>query len=71
VRPPEETALTEARTGRVFPLDGTFPLANLVAALPPDTDIAVEAPVAALAGQPPAEIARRAYASPRPFRGLR
>ena len=67
VRPPEEVALTEARTGRLFPDEGQLPLPDLVAALPPDADLAVEAPVAALAGQPPTEIARRAYASLRRF----
>jgi sugar phosphate isomerase/epimerase len=68
IRPTEEVARTEARTGRLLPGDGALPLHNLVAALPPDADLAVEAPVAALAGQPPAEIARRAYASLRSFR---
>jgi sugar phosphate isomerase/epimerase len=68
VRPPEEVALTEARTGRLFPGDGELPLPDLVAALPSGTDLGVEAPVAALAGQPPAEIARQAYAALRPFR---
>jgi sugar phosphate isomerase/epimerase len=68
IRPPEDVALTEARTGRLLPGDGALPLPDLVAALPPDTDLAVEAPVAALAGRPPAEIARRAYASLRPLR---
>jgi sugar phosphate isomerase/epimerase len=68
VLPPEDVALTEARTGRLFPGDGGLPLADLIAALPPDADLAVEAPVAALAGQPPAEIARQAYASLQKFR---
>jgi uncharacterized lipoprotein YbaY len=43
-------------------------LRDLVAALPPDADLAVEAPVAALAGRPATEIARRAYESLQPFR---
>jgi hypothetical protein len=71
VQPPEDVALTEARTGRLLPGDGALPLRDLVAALPRDADLAVEAPVAALAGRPPAEIARRAYASLQPFRPSR
>jgi sugar phosphate isomerase/epimerase len=63
VRPPEDVALTEARTGRLLPGDGGIPLRDLVAALPADAALAVEAPVAAMAGLPPTEVARRAYTS--------
>lgn len=63
VRPPEEVALTEARTGRLFPGDGEIPLRELIAALPRGAAIAVESPVATLAGTPPDEIARLAYAA--------
>jgi sugar phosphate isomerase/epimerase len=63
VRPPEDVALTEARTGRLFPGDGEIPLLELIDALPPDTALAVESPVAELAGTPPNDIARLAYAA--------
>lgn len=63
VRPPEEVALTEARTGRLFPGDGEMPLRELVDALPPAAALAVESPVADLAGKPPGEVARLAYAA--------
>jgi sugar phosphate isomerase/epimerase len=63
VRPPEEVALTEARTGRLFPGDGEMPLRELIGALPPDAALAVESPVAKLTGTPPDEIARQAYAA--------
>jgi sugar phosphate isomerase/epimerase len=61
VQPPEEVALTEARTGRLFPGDGELPLRELVDALPPGASLAVESPVAKLAGTAPDEIARQAY----------
>jgi sugar phosphate isomerase/epimerase len=61
VLPPEEVALTEARTGRLFPGDGEIPLRELVDALPPDAALAVESPVAKLAGTTPDEVARQAY----------
>jgi sugar phosphate isomerase/epimerase len=63
VRPPEEVALTEARTGRLFPGDGEMPLRELVDALPPGAALAVESPVAKLAGAPADEVARQAYAA--------
>jgi sugar phosphate isomerase/epimerase len=63
VLPPEEVALTEARTGRLFPGDGEIPLRELIDALPPDAALAVESPVAKLAGTAPDEIARQAYAA--------
>ena len=63
VRPAEPVALAEARTGRRLPGDGELPLRDLVAALPADAALAVESPVADLAGTPPAEVARLAYAA--------
>ena len=63
VRPPEELALTEARTGRLLPGDGEMPLRELVDALPPDAPLAVESPVADLAGRPLTERTHLAYAS--------
>jgi sugar phosphate isomerase/epimerase len=50
VRPPEGVALTEARTGRLFPGDGELPLRDLVDALPPSASLAVESPVAKTSG---------------------
>jgi sugar phosphate isomerase/epimerase len=61
VLPPEAVAQTEARGGRLFPGDGALPLRDLVHALPAGAPLAVEAPVAALAGLPPAERVRRAF----------
>ena len=63
VRPAEPVALTEARTGRLFPGDGEIPLRELIDALPPGAALAVESPVVELTGRPPDEIARRAYAA--------
>lgn len=63
VRPPEDVALTEARTGRLFPGDGGLPLCELIHALPAEAPLSVEAPVAKLAGKPPEEIARLAFAA--------
>lgn len=63
VRPPEEVALTEARTGRLFPGDGGLPLRDLIDALPPDAALALESPVVEHAGKPPVEIARLAHAA--------
>jgi sugar phosphate isomerase/epimerase len=61
IRPDEAQALAEARGNRLLPGDGELPLRQLVAALPPAAPLAVEAPVAALAGRPATERARRAY----------
>jgi sugar phosphate isomerase/epimerase len=61
VLPAEAVAQTEARTGRLFPGDGALPLRDLVHALPAGAPLAVEAPVAALAGSPAAERIRRAH----------
>ena len=53
--------IREARTGRLLPGEGVLPLRDLVAALPPDLPLAVEAPSRATADLPAAERARRAY----------
>jgi sugar phosphate isomerase/epimerase len=63
VWPPDDQARIESRSGRLLPGDGEFPLAELVAALPADSALSVEAPVAALAGLSPVERARRARAA--------
>jgi sugar phosphate isomerase/epimerase len=63
ILPDELVALTEARSGRLFPGDGELPLRALVDALPAETALAVESPVADLAAKPPGEVARLAYAS--------
>jgi hypothetical protein len=61
-RPDDAPALIrEARTGRLLPGEGALPLAALVAALPPDLPLAVEAPCRATAGRPALERARRAH----------
>jgi sugar phosphate isomerase/epimerase len=51
----------EARTGRLLPGEGVLPLKELVAALPPDLPLAIEAPCRATASLPALERARRAY----------
>src|SRR5215470_10955411 len=51
----------EARTGRLLPGEGVLPLAALVAALPPDAPLAIEAPCRATAHLPALERARRAH----------
>lgn len=61
VRPDETQALVEARTGRLFPGDGQLPLHQLVDALPMGTPLALEAPVASLAGQSSVERARLGF----------
>jgi sugar phosphate isomerase/epimerase len=61
IRPDEEQARDEARGSRLLPGDGELPLRALVAVLPTGTRLAVEAPVAKLASNPPAERARRAF----------
>lgn len=63
VRPADDVALNEARTGRLLPGDGGLPLRDLVDALPADAALAIEAPVAQLAGRPPDEVAHLAYQS--------
>ena len=61
IGPDEAVARSEARTGRLLPGDGELPLRDLVDALPADAALAVEAPVAELAGRPAGERARLAY----------
>jgi sugar phosphate isomerase/epimerase len=53
--------IREARTGRLLPGEGVLPLADLVAALPPDVPLAIEAPCRATGHLPAPERARRAY----------
>jgi len=53
--------IREARTGRLLPGEGVLPLKELVAALPPDLPLAIEAPCRATATLPALERARRAY----------
>jgi sugar phosphate isomerase/epimerase len=53
--------IREARTGRLLPGEGALPLADLVAALPVDLPLAVEAPCRATADLPAVERARRAH----------
>lgn len=60
VWPTDDEARLESRTGRLLPGDGEFSLTELIGALPPGGALSVEAPVAALAGRPPVERARRA-----------
>jgi len=63
ILPDSAVALTEARTGRLFPGDGELPLAELVGVLPTGASLAVEAPVAGLAGTTVGERTRLAYAA--------
>ena len=53
--------IREARTGRLLPGEGVLPLTDLVAMLPADAALAIEAPCRATAHLPVAERARRAY----------
>ena len=53
--------IREARTGRLLPGEGVLPLAELVAALPADAPLAIEAPCRATADLPALERAKRAY----------
>ena len=63
ILPDSAVALTEARTGRLFPCDGELPLAELLGALPAGASLAVEAPVADLAGRTIGERTRLAHAA--------
>jgi sugar phosphate isomerase/epimerase len=63
ILPDSAVALTEARTGRLFPGDGELPLAELLGVLPAGASLAVEAPVADLAGWTVGERTRLAYAA--------
>ena len=60
---PHETPalIREARTGRLLPGEGVLPLADLVAALPDEVPLAIEAPCRATADLPARERATRAY----------
>jgi sugar phosphate isomerase/epimerase len=51
----------EARTRRLLPGEGVLPLKALVAALPPDLPLAIEAPCRATAELPALERAKRAH----------
>jgi sugar phosphate isomerase/epimerase len=53
--------IREARTGRLLPGEGVLPLTELVAALPADVPLAIEAPCRATAGLPALDRAKRAY----------
>jgi sugar phosphate isomerase/epimerase len=53
--------IREARTGRLLPGEGVPPLEALVAALPAEVPLAIEAPCRATAELPALERARRAY----------
>jgi sugar phosphate isomerase/epimerase len=53
--------IREARTGRLLPGEGVLPLKDLVAALPANLPLAIEAPCRATAGLPALERAKRAY----------
>ena len=53
--------ICEARTGRLLPGEGVLPLKELVAALPADLPLAIEAPCRATAALPAVERAKRAH----------
>jgi sugar phosphate isomerase/epimerase len=53
--------IREARTGRLLPGEGVLPLEALVAVLPAEVPLAIEAPCRATAELPALERARRAY----------
>jgi sugar phosphate isomerase/epimerase len=53
--------IREARTGRLLPGEGVLPLKELVAALPANLPLAIEAPCRATADLPALERAKRAY----------
>ena len=53
--------IREARTGRLLPGEGVLPLKDLVAALPADLPLAIEAPCRATMELPALERARRAH----------
>ncbi|MBV8165565.1 MAG: TIM barrel protein [Alphaproteobacteria bacterium] len=67
--PPDtpEGLMAEARGGRLLPGEGGLPLAALMAALPRDRVIGVEAPTREFASLPLDECARRAGAAARAF----
>ncbi|HEX5776856.1 MAG TPA: hypothetical protein VFX95_09280, partial [Caulobacteraceae bacterium] len=53
--------IREARTGRLLPGEGVLPLKDLVAALPANVPLAIEAPCRATTDLPALERARRAF----------
>ena len=61
--PPAAELRAEARTRRLLPGEGDLPLRELIAALPPDAPLSVEAPTARLAALPFADRARAALAA--------
>ncbi len=63
ILPDSAVALTEARTGRLFPGAGELPLPALVGALPAGASLAIEAPVADLAGRTIGERTHLAHAA--------
>jgi sugar phosphate isomerase/epimerase len=63
ILPDSAVAQAEARTGRLFPGDGELPLAELLRVLPAGASLAVEAPVANLAGGTVGERTRLAHAA--------
>ena len=64
LKPPGGDPAAEARTGRLLPGDGGLPLTALLAAVPPGTPVAVEAPSLSLRRElAPAQFAARARRS--------
>jgi sugar phosphate isomerase/epimerase len=63
ILPDSAVALTEARTGRLFPGDGELPLPELLGALPAGASLAVEAPVPDLASRTIGERTHLAHAA--------
>lgn len=61
IRPPDDVAITEARTARLLPGDGQIPLRDIVARLTPDAALSVESPFPATDPRSPAERAAAAY----------
>jgi sugar phosphate isomerase/epimerase len=63
--PPMTERRAEAIAGRLLPGEGELPLRGLIAALPSDSPLSVEAPARVLAALPPVERAHRAMAAMR------
>lgn len=66
-RPPGLGPADEARTGRLLPGEGEFPLRGMLGALGPYIDLEIETPTMRLAGLAPAERAIAAVAATRAF----
>ena len=65
---PEPARLTEeSRSGRLYPGEGALPVAQIMALLPSDMPVSLEAPHRDQAGLPAAERLRRAGAATLPF----